>query len=69
MEYHLTPIGREAFVFFVNSRNPVTELTVDEIQGIYTGEITNWREVGGEDQSIRPSSGRRTAAASPLWSG
>ena len=54
MEYHLTPIGREAFVFFVNSRNPVTELTVDEIQGIYTGEITNWREVGGEDQSIRP---------------
>ena len=54
MEYHLTPIGREAFVFFVNSRNPVTELTVAEIQGIYTGEITNWAEVGGKKQSIRP---------------
>ena len=54
MEYHLTPIGREAFVFFVNSRNPVTELTVEEIRGIYTGQITNWREVGGENQTIRP---------------
>lgn len=54
MELHLTPIGREAFVFFVNSRNPVTDLTVEEIQGIYSGAITNWAEVGGNHQSIRP---------------
>ena len=49
---HLTPIGREAFVFFVNSRNPVTGLSVRQIQQIYTGEITNWQEVGGRDQPI-----------------
>ena len=54
MELHLTPIGREAFVFFVNSENPVTGLTVAEIQGIYTGEITNWKELGGKNQKIRP---------------
>lgn len=54
MELHMTPIGREAFVFFVNSRNPVTSLTVEEIQGIYSGSITNWDEVGGKHQSIRP---------------
>ena len=53
MELHLTPIGREAFVFFVNSKNPVTNLTVEEIQGIYTGKITNWKEVGGKNQVIR----------------
>ena len=53
MELHMTPIGREAFVFFVNSRNPVEGLTVDQIKGIYSGEITNWREVGGKNQSIR----------------
>jgi len=53
MELHLTPIGRECFVFFVNRRNPVTGLTVEEIQKIYTGEITNWKEVGGKNQSIR----------------
>ena len=54
MELHLTPIGREAFVFFVNSENPVQGLTVEEIQGIYTGEIQNWRELGGKNQRIRP---------------
>ena len=54
MELHLTPIGREAFVFFVNSKNPVEGLTVEDIQKIYTGEITNWREVGGKNQPIRP---------------
>lgn len=54
VQFHLPPIGREAFVFFVNSKNPVTGLTVEQIQGIYTGEITNWRELGGKWQRIRP---------------
>ena len=54
VELHMTPIGREAFVFFVNSKNPVTGLTVEQIQGIYTGEITNWKDLGGKWQSIRP---------------
>lgn len=64
--FHLTPIGREAFVFFVNSKNPVTGLTVEEIQGIYSGSITNWNAVGGKNQKIRPfqraeDSGSQTA--------
>lgn len=54
VELHLTPIGREAFVFFVNSKNPVKSLTVEQIQGIYTGEITNWKHLGGRFQKIRP---------------
>lgn len=53
-EFHLTPIGREAFVFFVNSKNPVTGLTVEQVQGIYSGSITNWKDVGGKNQKIRP---------------
>ena len=66
VELHLTPIGREAFVFFVNSKNPVDELSVEQIQKIYTGEITNWKEVGGKSQKIRPfqraqNSGSQTA--------
>ena len=69
VQLHLTPIGREAFVFFVNSKNPVTSLTVEQIQGIYTGEITNWSEVGGKNQAIRPfqraeNSGSQTALQS-----
>jgi len=54
VQLYLTPIGREAFVFFVNSANPVTNLTVEDIQGIYTGEITNWKDLGGKNQKIRP---------------
>ncbi|SOC14915.1 phosphate ABC transporter substrate-binding protein (PhoT family) [Ureibacillus xyleni] len=52
-ELKLTPIGREAFVFFVNQKNKVDGLTVDQIKGIYSGEITNWKEVGGDSDKIR----------------
>ena len=52
-ELKLTPIGKEAFVFFVNGKNPVQSLTVDEIKGIYSGDITNWKEVGGKKKDIR----------------
>jgi len=53
LQLHMTPIGREAFVFFVNSKNPVTGLTFGEVAGIYSGEITNWKDVGGRNRSIR----------------
>ncbi|MCM3600903.1 substrate-binding domain-containing protein [Robertmurraya korlensis] len=53
VELTLTPIGREAFVFFVHKDNPVEELSIKEIQEIYAGEITNWKVVGGEDEEIR----------------
>ena len=51
-ELRFTPIGREGFVFFVNRNNPVESLTSEEIRGIYSGEITNWKEVGGRDEPI-----------------
>jgi phosphate transport system substrate-binding protein len=53
VELKLTPIGREAFVFFVNSKNKIEGLATKEIQGIYSGEITNWKSVGGGSSSIR----------------
>lgn len=53
VELKMTPIGREAFVFFVNSRNPVDGLSSDEIRGIYSGDVKNWRELGGKNDEIR----------------
>jgi phosphate transport system substrate-binding protein len=47
-------VALDAFVFIVNVENPVDNLTVSEIQRIYTGEISNWREVGGNDTAINP---------------
>ena len=52
-ELKLTPIGKEAFVFFVNSKNPVKTLTEDEIKAIYSGKIPNWKDVGGKNEEIR----------------
>ena len=52
VELEITPIGREAFIFFVEPDNPVTDLTSDQIRQIYHGSITNWAQVGGKDQEI-----------------
>ncbi|MBK8781048.1 MAG: phosphate ABC transporter substrate-binding protein [Anaerolineales bacterium] len=45
-------IARDAIAVIVNSENPVNELTLQQISDIYSGEITNWRDVGGEDRPI-----------------
>ena len=71
VEFKLTPIGREAFVFFVNAKNPVNGLSTKEIQNIYSGESTNWSEFGGKDSAIRAfqrpvNSGSQTALIR-LW--
>jgi phosphate transport system substrate-binding protein len=59
-------IGSDALVFLVNARNPVDSLTVEEIRGIYMGEITNWNEVGGEDAEIMPFQRNETAGSQAL---
>ena len=51
-EFEYTEIGKEAFVFFVHKDNPVQNLTKEQIQKIYSGEITNWKDVGGIDEEI-----------------
>lgn len=47
-----TPVGMEAFVFFVHKDNPIDNLTTEQIKGIYSGEITNWKQVGGKNEEI-----------------
>jgi len=53
VELEYVPITAEAFVFLVNKDNPINSLTLDQVRKIYTGEITNWKEVGGDDVAIR----------------
>lgn len=53
-EFVYTQIGWEAFVFFVHKDNPIDSLSVEQIKKIYSGEITNWKEVGGSDEEIIP---------------
>lgn len=51
-EFVYTQIGWEAFVFFVHQDNPIDSLSSEQIKKIYSGEITNWKEVGGSDEEI-----------------
>lgn len=52
VELELTPVVYEGFVFVVNASNPVDTLTQKQIKDIYSGKITNWKEVGGNDAPI-----------------
>lgn len=45
-------IARDAIAVIVNPKNPVEKLTLEQISDIYSGKISNWSEVGGEDRPI-----------------
>ena len=49
----MDPVGKDALVFIVNEDNPVENLTQQQAYDIYTGKITNWSEVGGDDIEIK----------------
>lgn len=42
---NFTPIGKEAFVFFVNAKNPIEGLTLAQVRSIYAGETTQWTDL------------------------
>jgi phosphate transport system substrate-binding protein len=54
LAFNMTPIGKDAFVFFVNKNNPVNNITFEQIRGIYSGAIINWEDIGGENHDIIP---------------
>jgi len=66
--------GYDGLVFLGNEANPVENLSADEIRGIYSGKITNWKELGGEDAEIlpfirNPESGSQRQFVSLVWEG
>lgn len=62
----IEPVCYDAFVFITHKDNAVDNLTIEQIQKIYSGEITNWEQVGGKNQEIKAfqreeNSGSQTA--------
>ena len=47
-----TTLALDGIAIIVNPQNPVKDLSLEQIAKIYTGEITNWKDVGGEDAEI-----------------
>ncbi len=46
------PVARDGLSLYLNEENKVSELTLDQLKGIYTGQITNWKDLGGDDAKI-----------------
>ena len=49
---NIKPIGLDALVFMANQANPVESLTMEQLVSIYSGEISNWSEVGGLEKEL-----------------
>ena len=45
-------VAKDGVTFYVNESNPVDALTMEQLKGIYLGDITNWKDVGGPDAPI-----------------
>lgn len=52
IELEVTKVVNEGFVFFVNKNNKVNSISLENIRRIYSGEITNWSELGGDNAKI-----------------
>jgi phosphate transport system substrate-binding protein len=46
------PSARDGLAVYLNDGSPVSELSLDQVMNIYTGKITNWKDVGGPDAKI-----------------
>lgn len=65
-EASIDTFATDGLVFVVNEDNPVDSLTLEQLQGIYSGQITNWSEVGGDDMPITPFQRNEDAGSQAL---
>ena len=47
-----TTVAYDGIALLVNTENPVSNISLEDVKKIYTGEITNWKELGGDDSPI-----------------
>ena len=45
-------VAKDGLAVYINANNPVHDLTLEQLKGIYTGKLTNWKQVGGSDAKI-----------------
>jgi phosphate transport system substrate-binding protein len=46
------PVAKDGVAVYVNEANPLQQITPDQLRKIYTGDVTNWKDVGGSDAPI-----------------
>lgn len=67
-------VAEDEIKVFVNKANPVSKLDIDQVKGLHTGKIKNWKEVGGVDADVvvvtsQKGSGNRSAFMNLAMSG
>lgn len=66
-EWEITAIGADALVFICSNDNPVENLTLQQVEQIYTGQITNWSQVGGKDAPLLAYQRNRDSGSHTLF--
>lgn len=54
VELEIIPVVKDALVFLVNVENPVDNISLSQLRGVYTGGISNWTDLGGINEDIIP---------------
>jgi phosphate transport system substrate-binding protein len=60
-------VARDGLAVIVHPANPVTNLSLAQLRGVYLGEIRNWRELGGEDRVIVPINRDSSSGTFEMW--
>ena len=66
-EWEITAIGADALVFICSNLNPVNNLTMEQLRQIYSGKLTNWNQVGGNDATIAAYQRNRDSGSHTLF--
>lgn len=66
-EWEITAIGADALVFICSNENPVQNITTEQIKGVYSGSITNWSQLGGNDAQIAAYQRNRDSGSHTLF--
>lgn len=66
-EWEITAIGADALVFICSNENPVQNITTEQIKRVYSGNITNWSQLGGNDAQIAAYQRNRDSGSHTLF--
>jgi phosphate transport system substrate-binding protein len=66
VEFVIAPVALDAFVFIVNDQNPIPGLSLSQIREIFSGQITDWSEVGEIARPIQPYQRNETSGSQQL---
>jgi len=64
---YIYTVARDKIVVVVNEANPITNITMEDLYGIWMGDITNWSELGGNDEPILFGSRDTSSGTYGVW--